>query len=106
MTANLRKRLVQNLLAEIDALEERTSIVAGGSAMFYKGKEIAHFHSDNEVDLRLTKQLIKREGLSHPTDSEVHPNRAASSQWMELRFHKTADIAKIVRLFKLACEQY
>jgi hypothetical protein len=106
MTSKLRKQLVQNLLAEINGLDERASIVAGGSALFYNDKEIAHFHSDNEVDVRLTKQLIKREALSHPTDSKVHPNRAASSQWMELRFHKTTDIAKIVRLFKLACEQY
>jgi hypothetical protein len=106
MTSKLRKQLVQELLAEINGLEERASVVAGGSALFYKGKEIAHFHGDDELDVRLTKQLIKREGLSHPTDSTVHPNRALSSQWMELRFRKTTDVAKIVRLFKLACQLY
>jgi hypothetical protein len=100
---NLRKQLVQSLLAAIPGLEERASKVAGGSALFYRDKEIAHFHGDNELDARLTRKLIKSEGLTHPPDSTVHPNRAASSEWIELQFLNATDVSEIVRLFKLVC---
>jgi hypothetical protein len=103
--SNLRKKLVQTLLAEIPGLDERASKVAGGSAFFYRDKEIAHFHHDTEIDLRLTKDVIKREGLKHRIDSKVHAGRSASSQWIELTFTEQAHIDHTVRLFKLACAQ-
>jgi hypothetical protein len=31
------------------------------------------FHSDNELDLRLTKKVIKELEMSHPPDSINHP---------------------------------
>lgn len=100
---SLRKQLVESLLSEIHGLEERASKVAGGSAFFYKDKEIAHFHHDTEIDLRLTKNVIKREGLKHPSDSVVHANRASTSQWIELRFSNLDEVREVVRLFKIAC---
>lgn len=103
--SKLRKELVKKL-ERIPGLEDRPSKVAGGSAIFYKDKEIAHFHDDAEIDVRLTKQLIRSEGLIHPTDSKIHKKRAPSSQWMELRFLKAKDVDEVVRLFKLALEQY
>lgn len=103
--SNLRKKLIEKLEA-FEGLEDRPSKVAGGSAIFYHGKEIAHFHNDNEIDVRLTKKIIKREGLSHPIDSEVHHHRSATSEWIELRFSRTEHVEEVVRLFKLALEQY
>ena len=100
-----RKLLVQNLL-EIEGVEERASKVAGGSALFYKGKEIAHFHNDHEIDVRLTKKVIEKEGLTHPSDSEVHSNRKPGSQWFEIRFRNAGQVKETVRLFRIACEQY
>jgi hypothetical protein len=106
MRKDLRKQLVESLLAEIPGLEERASTVAGGTALFYRSKEIAHFHHDTEIDVRLTKRVIKQEGLEHPSDSLVHANRAKTSEWMELRYSTAAEVKRVVRLFKLACEQY
>lgn len=103
---NLRKTLVQTLLSQIPTLEERPSKVAGGSALFFKGKEIAHFHNDNEIDVRLTKKVIKRERLSHPTDSQVHHHRSPNSEWIEIRFRDARAVEEAVRLVKMACEQY
>ena len=71
------------------------------SSINFEGKEIAHFHNFNEIDLRLGKALIASEGLSHYPDSIKHPKRSANSQFIELRFRKRADLDKIVRLFKL-----
>jgi hypothetical protein len=66
---------------------------------------LAHFHSDDELDIRLTREVIRREGLVHPTDSRVHPNRSKSSQWFVVRFTKPADVERIVYLAKLAIDQ-
>lgn len=101
----LRKDLVKKL-EKIPGLEDRPSIVAGGSAIFYHGKEVAHFHNDNEIDVRLTNKVIRREGLTHPSDSKIHHHRGPGSQWIEIRFRKSEHVDEVVRLFKLALEQY
>ena len=77
----------------------------GFSSLFYGGKEFAHFHNDNELDIRLTSGVIKREGLTHPGDSQVHPNRSKNSQWIEIRFTRVHHVEEVVRLVKLAIER-
>lgn len=103
--SKLRKVLVEKL-SRISGLEDRPSKVGGGSAIFYNGKEIAHFHHDNEIDVRLTKKIIRQEGLNHPSDSTIHKHRSPTSEWIEIRFTKVADVDEVVRLFKLALRQY
>jgi len=102
--SKLKKQLILEL-EKIKGLEDRPSKVAGGSAIFYKNKEIAHFHHNNEIDVRLTKKIIRAEGLHHPTDSKFH-QRNPSSEWIELRFRREAHLKEVVRLFKLAIKQY
>lgn len=62
-------------LTQISGFEARPSPVAGGTALFYRDKEFAHFHHDQELDLRLTRQGIKSLGLVHPPHSAQHPTR-------------------------------
>lgn len=96
------------LLAELERIEglsAQPSRVAGGTALFFRGKEIAHFHHDRELDLRLTKKVIKELGLVHPERSTVHPKRAASSQWIEVRYESPSDVARVVELVRLAVAQ-
>jgi hypothetical protein len=96
------------LLAELrslDGLEALPSPVAGGTALFYRGKEFAHFHNDNELDLRLTAKVIRSLGLVHPPGSVHHRTRSPSSPWIELRFHDAADVAEVARLVRLAVAQ-
>jgi hypothetical protein len=101
----LRSELIKKL-EQIPGLQDRPSKVAGGSAIFFKEKEIAHFHNDNEIDVRLTKKIIHSEGLNHYADSKIHSRRTNNSQWIELRFKDAGDVNKVVNLFKLALEQY
>lgn len=103
--AKLKAKLL-NKLSKIPGLEHRPSRVAGGTAIFYNEKEIAHFHNNNEVDARLTKKVIKAEGLIHPCDSQFHHHRSPSSEWIELRFRREGHLQEVVRLFKLALKQY
>jgi hypothetical protein len=103
--AHLRDQLVRQLKklgVEDRPLPGRDD---GFSSLVYNGKDFAHFHDDKELDIRLTKNIINREGLVHPADSRVHPNRSRNSQWIEVRFSKPADLERIVRLVKLEIEQ-
>lgn len=77
----------------------------GFSALNHRGKEIGHFHNFNELDLRLGKRLIKREGLMHYPDSKNHPKRGPNSQFVEIRFHRRQDLDKLVRLVELLVEE-
>lgn len=73
----------------------------GFSSLHYKGKDFAHFHGNNELDIRLTNKIISEQKLSRPTNSEKHPKRSITSPWIELRFFEGNDIENIVRLVKL-----
>jgi len=97
--------LKQALLAEltrIEGLEARPSPVAGGTALFFAGREFAHFHHDTELDLRLGAARIRAQGLVHPADSVQHPARKASSPWIELRYASPAEVQRVVELVRLA----
>jgi hypothetical protein len=100
--------LKQALIAELNQIsgfDARPSPVAGGTALFYRGKEFAHFHHDQELDLRLTRQLIKSLGLVHPPHSAQHPTRSAASPWIEVQFNTEEDARRAVQLVKTAIEQ-
>jgi hypothetical protein len=99
------KKLLLSQLAPIEGFAAEPSKVAGGTALFYQGKEFAHFHHDHEIDLRLTRKVIRALGLSHPERSEFHPARAAGSQWIEVRFHSTDEVHRVVELVKHAIAQ-
>ena len=101
--ATLKQQLVEKL-ETISGLEHRPwpGRTDGFSGLAYNGKELAHFHNENELDLKLTKALIKQEGLKHYHASKAHPKRSANSPWIELRFTKAGDIDEVVRLVKLA----
>ena len=88
--------------AKIEGVEDRPSPVAGGTALFYFGKEFAHFDSDNELDLRLTMKVIQAQGLVHPSGSIQQPTRSPSSPWIEGRFTTPKDVVHVAELARLA----
>ena len=92
-------------LRKIEGVEDRPSPVSGGSALFYGDRPFAHFHDDHELDLRLTKKVIKALGMPHPPGSRHHPGRTANSAWMEVRFDTPGDIEPVVKLVRLAVAQ-
>lgn len=99
----LRKLLTKKVLA-IPGITEKVwpDRDDGFSSFIYKDKDFAHFHHDHEIDLRLTKKVIAREALIAPQNSEVHPNRAKGSPWIELRFNDEKDVDEVLRLIHLA----
>jgi hypothetical protein len=78
----------------------------GFASLCFGNKAFAHFHNDNELDLRLTRSIIEREGLVHPPDSLVHPGRSRNSHWIEVRFTTHRQLDRVVKLVKLAIETH
>jgi hypothetical protein len=74
----------------------------GFAGLSYRGKEFAHFHHDDELDLHLTRSVIAREGVIHPSNSLVHPKRSKTSHWIELPLKTEPDLDHVTRLVKLA----
>ena len=70
----------------------------GFSTVHYADKEIAHFHSYSEIDIRLGKQLIAEQKLQRPRDSIVHPKRSKNSPYIELPVSSDEDLDRIVQL--------
>jgi hypothetical protein len=101
LRAELIRRL-EKLDVEVRPWPGRTD---GFASLHYRGKDFAHFHADHELDLRLTKAVIAREGLVHPPNSRVHPNRSKSSPWIEVRFTTRAQVERAVELVRLAIDQ-
>lgn len=76
----------------------------GFASLLFRGKEFAHFHTGNELDIRLGKDVIKRERLVRLPDSTVHPHRSANSAWYEIRFRNAAEVEEVLRLVRLALQ--
>jgi hypothetical protein len=104
MSSSPKLQLIAKLKS-IDGFEALPSKVAGGTALFYRGKEFAHFHHDGEIDLRLTRKVIKTMELVHPERSALHPTRAATSNWIEVRIESAEDVDRVVVLVKQAIAQ-
>ncbi len=100
--AKLRKLLIEEL-EKIPGIDihlwdsERDFLVID-----YHGKEVAHFHGNNELDVRLSRAIVKREGLTHAPDRIGHRDRKNGSTWLVVRFTRHSHLAEMVRLVKMA----
>ena len=98
----LRKKLSQRL-RELAVVERAwPGRDDGFASLEFNGVEFAHFHTWCEIDIRLGKVTIRREGLIHPPESKVHPGRSKNSPWYEMRIDSAEDVDEAVRLVKLA----
>ncbi len=100
-TTSLKRQLI-DLLEPLDGFSVQPSRVACGSALFYRGKEFAHFHHEHEIDLRLTAKVIKSLGLTRPARSERQPGRSTSSAWIALRIDTGDDVRHVAELVRRA----
>ena len=103
--SKLRTKLSQRLReigVEEHAWPGRTD---GFASLTVHGQEFAHFHSACEIDIRLGKDVIKRERLVIRSNSTVHPDRAKASPWYEMEISTDADVGEVIRLVKIAIER-
>ena len=102
--AELRKKLIDELekLPGIDVhlwKPDRDFMVID-----YNGKEVAHFHGNNELDIRLSPEVVKRDGQTHAPNRVGHLNRKIGGTWLIVRFTREGHLAEMLRLVKMAIE--
>ena|GEM_PF-1715680 len=72
--------------------------------VFYRGKDFAHFHDQEVIDIRLSQKFIKNEELNPLEDSKYHASRAKKSRWMLMRFKTEEDVANLLSLIERLLE--
>jgi hypothetical protein len=65
------------------------------------GREIAHFHGETRMDLRLTKEEIKRLKTEHALDDRIR-TRGPSAEWAEVHVTELKDIPYAISLVEQA----
>lgn len=73
--------------------------------VFYQGRDFAHFHGNDILDIRLSAEIIREEGLARDVSAKIHPKRSQNSRWIGVAFNSAADVDKIVHLVTRACAE-
>jgi len=90
---------LRNVLSELPDVEQSLSRFGShrNPAWSIFGREFAHLHADDLLDLRLPRQI--QAGLR--SDPKAHFRKAASD-WLELEFHTQEDVNHLATLAREA----
>jgi hypothetical protein len=99
---DMKAELLSRVL-DIADLEPRKSRYSKEEAIFLNKREIGHFHSDFEIDIRLTRLQIKKLKSRESQDPRLVYDRD-SSDWIAVKFEKAIDLDFIVNLFETAAK--
>ena len=91
-----RGKQVREALLSIDGVLESDSIFSDDMAYWVNGKEIAHFHGQDSLELRLTRPVIRELRDQLKAEPQVKL-RNASSDWLIMSFASAADVGLIAR---------
>jgi hypothetical protein len=97
---SVRNELERQLMA-IPGLVRHVSRRGPGDAYFVGDREIAHFHGDERMDVRLTKEVIRLRKSEHSLDERVR-TRGPSAEWATVRLAESRDIPLAVSLVEEA----
>lgn len=100
MKNTLKKELLARVL-DLANLESKKSRFSEEEAIFLGRREIAHFHSSTEIDIRLTRSVIKKMGILESGDPRLLVERKGSD-WVAVKFKKEADLGLVVSLIEAA----
>jgi hypothetical protein len=82
---------LERRLAEIPGLTHRASRWGHSLAYFVGDREIAHFHGDGRMDVRLTKERIRELKAEHRLDGRVK-TRGPSAEWAAVALSTPKDL--------------
>jgi len=88
-------------LQELPLLTRRKSRFGDSHAYFLAEREIAHFHGDDRMDVRLTKERIRELKAAGPLDPRVQ-TRGPSADWAAVRVSVESDLALAIELVEEA----
>lgn len=96
----LQARARKGLLA-ISGVVESQSAFTEDDAFWVNGKEIAHFHGDADLELRLTRAVIRDGRARLKADARIELRQGASD-WVKIRVTKAGDLAFVNELVEAA----
>ena len=85
----------------LPGLERRPSRYGDSLSYFVGDREIAHFHGESRMDVRLTKGEIRRLKSEQGLDNRVR-TRGASAEWAEVHVTELKDIPYAISLVEEA----
>ena len=88
----LRDELTDQITA-LPGVEQRKSRFSKRPAFVVGRREVAHFHSVNEIDIRLTRARIRA-----LDDDDARVRKRGSSEWVEFGFRRRADLTRALEL--------
>ncbi len=92
---------LERRLSALPDLEKRPSHYGDSKSYFVGSREIAHFHGDSRMDLRLTKEEIRRLKSERALDHRVR-TRGSSAEWAEVHVTALNDIPYAISLVEEA----
>jgi|SRR5581483_4637091 len=100
-----RRREISRRLDAIEGVVRSESMFAEVDAWWVNGKEIAHFHSEDEIEIRVTKAVIRERRAELKADPRV-VLRTGASDWLTVVAKTAADAEFIVELAERAAEAH
>ena len=91
--------MIRRLLLLLSGVTEKASRFGPGSGFFRGRREFAHFHSATEIDLRLTRRVIR----TLPKDWRL-VRRKTASDWIAFKVRRRSDARVACALARLAWE--
>jgi Family of unknown function (DUF5519) len=88
-------------LCRIDGVTESDSVFKDDLAFWVNGTEIAHFESENAIDVRLTRAGIRARRAALRADPRV-TLRSGSSDWLTAELGSARDLELVVGLVEAA----
>lgn len=99
---SIREEL-ERRLTQISGLVRHRARRGRGYSYFVADREIAHFHGDQRMDVRLTREKIRKRISERPFDHRVR-TRGPSADWVAVRILELHDLRMAVALVKEAMQ--
>jgi hypothetical protein len=96
----IREALERGLVA-IPGVERRPSRYGDGLSYFTGAREIAHFHGDRRLDVRLTREELREFRAEGPIDQRLR-TRGRVADWAEIQLEEMEDIPFALMIFERA----
>ena len=91
------REVLERRLTEIPELTRRRSRYGDSQSYFVGDREIAHFHGDERLDVRLTKEVIREHKAQRDFDERIQ-TRGPSAEWVVVRILGERDIPLAVSM--------
>lgn len=92
---------LEESLQRVPGLVRRPSRYGDAYSYFVGDREIAHFHGDGRMDVRLTKERIREMKAEGPLDPRIR-TRGPSAEWAAVQVQSPRDLPLALQLVEEA----